>query len=163
MKDKVSQKNHGVLRRTVGNELLSSRFKRGILPCSALGLLVAVIIGVLLAILISWIICHTDDPARYVTPAALTTLYVAAFIGGVTSTLLNKKSALLCGLAVGGMLVAVMFAVSLPINESFSENHDVISAIALRAAVPISSTLGAFVGVTKKTSNKKRGKNYKKR
>ena len=163
MKDKVWQKNRAVHRRSADNGLFKSGFPKGIVHCCAVGLLFSVILGVFLALVMSWIICETDDPARYVTPTALIALYVPAFFGGFAAAVLNKKSALLCGLGVGVMLVALMFIASLLISNTLSGENGVISAVALRMAVLVSSILGAFVGITKKSSRKKCAKKHKKR
>ena len=92
MKDKVLQKNRTVYRRIADNGLLKSGLQKGIVHCCAVGLLISVIMGVFLAFIMSWIICETADPARYVTPTALIALYVSAFFGGFSAVILNKKA-----------------------------------------------------------------------
>ena len=161
MKNTVSHRKYHSGGHAVGSSAIGAVAPRGLIPCSALGALIAVCCAVFLAFATSAIIYRTPDPACYTTPSAFTALYVSALIGGFAAARFNKCSALLCGLLVGVTILVLTFAVSLPIPNELSADYGIIEGIALRAAVIACSVIGAFIGVTHKT-NKKR-KNHKKR
>ena len=160
MKNKVLQKYRGTSKHASGSKSLNSRFSNGLFPCCAIGFLVSVAICIIGSLLFSWIICKTDDPARYVTPVAFSALYVASFFGGFTAARMTKRSALLCGLCVGIMIVTITFVASFAVNDALTDNYDMISAIALRVAVLICSIFGAFLGIKRKSPRKKGAKKY---
>lgn len=160
MRNEISRKSHRQAGHAVG---LDAFIKKGILPCSLMGALVAVLTAVLLAFVLAAILYKTADPARYVTPTAFSALYVSALLGGFTATRLNKGSALLCGLAVGVLLVALAFVASLPVGNKLSSDYGITLSVALRAAVIGCALMGAFIGAAKSfdTKNKKKKQHIK--
>ena len=163
MKNKVSKNSL----RSVGHARVSdgigSHMPKGFFRCSLLGAAIAMALGTVLAVVVAFALYQAADPTRYITPAALSVLYISSLLGGFAATRLNLGSALLCGLTTGALLLAVSFIISLAISPSMSSEYNIINAIALRAAVLVCSIIGAFIGVSKKKHDKKRRKNYKKR
>ena len=163
MKNKVSKnslRSIGHARITGG---IKTRVPKGFLSCSLIGAVIAIAISALLAVVLSYVLYKTDDPTRYLTPVALSVLYISALMGGFRAVRFNKGSALLCGLITGVLLLAVTFIFSLPIKQSLSSDHSILNAVALRAAVVVCSIIGAFIGISKPNPDKKRRKNHKKR
>ncbi len=163
MKNKVSQKSARTISHGRTTDRIKSYTPKGILPCSAIGTLVGIAAVLALALLLSYLLYQTADPGKYVTPVALSALYISAFIGGFTSSRLNKGSALLCGVSVGAMLTVLTFLLSLAVNGRLSADYGLAGSLALRAAIIVCSVIGAYVGAMKKEQNKKRNNKYKKR
>ncbi len=163
MKNKVSKNPLRSVGHARVSDGISSHMPKGFFRCSLMGTVIAMAIGVLLAIIVAFVIYQTADPTRYITPAALSVLYISSLFGGFAAARFNRGSALLCGLTTGALLLAATFIFSLPISENMSSDYNVINAVALRAAVLVCSIIGAFIGVSKKKPDKKRKKNYKKR
>ena len=163
MKNKVSKNSS----RSIGHAHMTSSIKtrvpKGFLSCSLVGAVIAIGISAILAIVFSYILYKTPDPTSYLTPIALSVLYISALLGGFISVRLNRGSALLCGLVTGVLLLAVAFILSLPINPSLSADHSIMEAVSLRVVVIICSITGAFIGISKPSPDKKRRKNHKKR
>jgi putative membrane protein (TIGR04086 family) len=163
MKNKVSKNSS----RSIGHARITggikARVPKGFLPCSLIGALIAIAISAVLAIVFSYILYKTADPTRYLTPVALSVLYVSALLGGFIAVRFNSGSALLCGLVTGVLLIAITFIFSLLVKQSLSSDHSAMDAIALRATIPVCSIIGAFIGNSKPSSDKKRRKNHKKR
>ena len=163
MKNKVSKNRLRSVGHARVSDTIGSHMPKGFFRCSLAGAVTVMAIGTVLAVVLAFVIYKTADPTRYITPAALSALYISSLLGGFAAARLNKGSALLCGLTTGALLLATTFIISLPISENMSAEYNLINAVALRAAVLVCSIIGAFIGVSKKTTDKKRRKNYKKR
>ncbi len=152
MNSKTSKKQgHSPKRGLTG--AIKSKTPMGILPASLRGFLAALLIGALLLLIASVMVYNTADPGRYVTPAALTVLYLAALMGGAVSALGNRSAALLCGALTAGFLLILLLAVSMIPYPSFASETGLASTVALRCASAIFALLGALM-----VSNKKRKK-----
>lgn len=160
MKNEILRKKYKTVGHARHTDRLGSFTPRGVLCCSALGAAASLVCGILLGLVMALVLYRTADPARYVTPAALSVLYVSALLGGTIAYRANKRSALLCGAISGAILLAIMLLVSLPFGIG-SSDHGIISALTLRALVIAASVVGAFMGAIE--PSKKKRKNYKKR
>ena len=136
---------------------------KGIIPCSLAGTVIAIVLAVLINFIMAAVIYKTADPARYIVPAAFTSLYIAAFTGGGSASRLNGGSALLCGMLCGSIFIATGFMLSLFIQNGASDEYGIIGGLSLRVAIIFCSVFGAFIGTTKKISKNKKRKNHKKR
>ena len=163
MKNELSKKRY----RTVGHahevERIKSYFPKKLFPSVGMGVLTSIISMMALSVLMALIIYRTADPASYVTPAAYTALYISALIAGLASSKLNKRSALLCGLLTGGLLLAICFIMGLILSGAHSSDYSVVEDLLLKCAVLVCSVIGAFIGSTQKTRKNKKRNTYKKR
>ncbi len=134
--------------------------ERSFLRCSVIGALSSIGITLLLGVVASLILFKTNDPLKYITPSALSILYVSTLLGGYISSRINKRSAVLCGLLSSIFVLLVFFLVSLFIPVSHSSGYDVLGEVALKLAVIVSSIVGAFIGTgnNKKSSVKRKKK-----
>lgn len=162
MKNETSRNRYSQNGHARGLSGIKSLAPQGIIPCTVSGILISVAVILLLSIIVSAIIYQTDDPAIYVAPAAYSVLYVSALMGGFMAARFNKKSALLCGLIVGCGLILLTFIISLTIPKELSTDYGIIENISLRLAIIVCSIIGAFIGVSDRSTVKKR-KNHKKR
>ena len=163
MKNKASQKRAYTSAHSRTSERIGRKAPKGIIPCSVAGALVSIILLLIMAVVLSYLLSKTADPIRYVTPTAFSALYLSALIGGFVATGLNKCSALLCGICVGSMLAAFGFLVSLAVDSSLASGMTLTNSILLRLVIIVCSTIGAYIGVIKKTPDRKRYNKHKKR
>lgn len=148
----------------VKNQKTSNRFTRdipkaksyGVLPSSLRGLGVCFLSAIILLFAVSAFVYSLPDPNRYIAPAALIVLYVSAMIGGCAAVKINGGSALLCGLATGGMFAASLFALSLFMNDALSVDRGVALSVGLRAVIVATAVLGAYAGVQNKRKKPKK-------
>ena len=134
---------------------------RGILSSSLRGLAAALILGLVLLIAISAIVYTTDDPTRFVIPAAFTVLYISFFGGGLIAARSNRGSALLCGGLTSLMLLALLFVASLFVSPSLSADFGIPMSLGLRGIAMVVSLIGAFLGAGEKKSKKKKKQKIK--
>ena len=132
---------------------------RGILSSSLRGLAAALVLGLVLLIAISAIVYSTDDPTRFVMPAALTVLYICSFFGGLIAAKINRGSALLCGGLTSLMLLSLLFVASLCVSPSLSADFGIPMSLGLRGIAMAVSLIGAFLGAGEKKSKKRKNKN----
>lgn len=132
---------------------------RGILSSSLRGLAAALVLGLVLLIAISAIVYSTDDPTRFVMPAALTVLYISSFFGGLIAAKINRGSALLCGGLTSLMLLSLLFVASLCVSPSLSADFGIPMSLGLRGIAMAVSLIGAFLGAGEKKSKKRKNKN----
>ena len=135
---------------------LKSRAPRGILSCSLYGFGISLLIGICLLFAVSAVIYSTDDPHRFVAPAALSVLYISALLGGFFAAKLNRGSALLCGLLTAVMLLALLFLLSLFVDPSLTEDKSLVAALGERGIAIGISCLGSAIGVSNKKKKPRR-------
>ena len=135
---------------------LKSRAPRGILSCSLYGFGISLLIGICLLFAVSAVIYSTDDPNRFVAPAALSVLYISALLGGFFAAKLNRGSALLCGLLTAVMLLALLFLLSLFVDPSLTEDKSLVAALGERGIAIGISCLGSAIGVSNKKKKPRR-------
>ena len=140
--------------RLTGN--IKSAAPRGIIACSLRGLAVAMLCCTVLLFLVSVAIYSTSDPNRFVTPAALSVLYISALLGGFTAAKLNRGSALLCGTLTALFFLVVLFLPSFLMDASLSAERSIPLALGLRGIAVGISILGAYIGVSNKKKKPKR-------
>lgn len=163
MKNEISRKKYKSVGHARDVNSIRNFAPKGIVPCSAIGVGVSVIMAILLGFISAALIYKTADPASYIVPTAFSVLYISALIGGFFASKLNGGSALLCGLLSGALLLAFAFIISLPISSSLSSGYKIIEGLSLRAAVIVCTIIGAFIGTSKQNSKSKKRKNHKKR
>ncbi len=163
MKNKAFTKNNPSTKKSRFTDKVSPKIPKGVLSCSLVGVAVAVVLAVILSLLLAFVLLQTADPTAYVTPTALSVLYVSAFIGGFSASLINRGSAVLCGVTVGLAILALDYLLSFTLSGNMSADYGLLGYAALRIAIPVCSLIGAFIGVTKNTSVKNTRNNYKKR
>ena len=156
MKTQTSKKHGQAHKKARLTDGLRSTAPLGLLPSCLRGVAATLICCVVLLFAASAIVYSLNDPNRYVIPAALTILYVSCFLGGLVSAKCNKGGALVCGLAVAGMVLLPMLAISPLLDPSLSSEHSLPLAVGLRGIAVVFSVLGAFAGSgeRKKTKNK---------
>ena len=132
---------------------------QSILSSSLRGLAAALVLGLVLLIVISAIVYSTDDPTRFVMPAALTVLYISSFLGGLIAAKINRGSALLCGGLTSLMLLSLLFVASLCVSPSLSADFGIPMSLGLRGIAMAVSLIGAFLGAGEKKSKKRKNKN----
>lgn len=154
MNSKTSKKQGRAQNRNRLTGAIKSAAPRGILPSSLRGLAAALICCAVLMLIVSAIVYSTADPNRYVTPAALTVLYISCFCGGLISAKLNRGAALVCGTLVSVMLLILLFGASLLLDPTLSAEHSLPLAIGLRGIAIAISILGAFIGAGERKKKK---------
>ena len=132
---------------------------QSILSSSLRGLAAALVLGLVLLIAISAIVYSTDDPTRFVMPAALTVLYISSFFGGLIAAKINRGSALLCGGLTSLMLLSLLFVASLCVSPSLSADFGIPMSLGLRGIAMAVSLIGARLGAGEKKSKKRKNKN----
>ncbi len=135
---------------------LKSRAPKGILSCSLCGLGIAMAVGICLLFAMSAVIYSTNDPNRFVSPAALSVLYISSLFGGFSAAKLNRGSALLCGLLSSCMLLAILFLMSLFVEPTLATDRSLIASLGERGIAIGISVLGAAIGVSNKKKRPKR-------
>jgi putative membrane protein (TIGR04086 family) len=160
MKNKVITKKKNTSGRSRFTDRIGTGTPKGILPCSVKGSVAALLTATALTFILSVLLYNTPDPAAFITPAAFSVLYASAFLGGFIASKSNKKSAVLCGLTVGGILTFVLFAASLLIKAPSSFGFT--ASLILRSAIILCALAGSVVGVIKNSETSK-NKKHKKR
>ncbi len=140
------QKRHRVppSRHTHGEDAAKSpsTLARHILKSIAVSLLTAI----LSLMVLSMAAYFTGDPATLLLPLGLVAAAITALVGGFTAVKLHKKNALLCGLANGSAMMAIMLLVSLFFKDGASAHSPLLSCL-LHAAFLVLSILGAFAAL----------------
>lgn len=163
MRNEISRKKYKFVGHAHDVNKIRATVPKVILKCSAIGCFSAIVLSVMLGIIAAVILYQTGDPARYVTPVAFSVLYISALTGGFFASKLNGRSALLCGILSGTMILAFIILTSLLVNDHSNADYGVIELVLLYGAVIVCAIIGAFIGTTRKNSKYKKRKNRKKR
>ncbi len=107
-------------------------------------------LSILATVLIAAAFYATADPNRFISPAAISILFISSLLGGFVSSKKNKGSALLCGLIYAGMLLVLILTVSLFFNTNLSAEYSLPTSFGLRGIAAALSVLGAFIGIGQK-------------
>lgn len=139
----------------------SSRKSHSDSPLSALlkGLIAAAVCAPLMIILSAAVVCSTPDPGSLTLPAALISLYICAFVGGLTASL-TFDGDVLCGLLCGGAIFTVIVLLSLLLPGGASSSIGTGASITLHAVCILFSLLGALAAasIVKSRSHRRRKK-----
>ncbi len=121
------------------------RERRQASPISAiaLGLAVSLISAVSLITLSAIIVYATADPGRLILPAALVSLYISAFVGGLAASLYMGGDTP-CGIFSGIAYFVLILLLSLVLPGGTSEKVGMGLSIALHTATPIFAFLGGL-------------------
>ena len=121
------------------------------MKCVLWALPITMAVGLLLLLLSTALLLATKDPDRYHTAAALITLYVTAFSGGLIATrLCHRRSPLLCGLCEAVLLILLVTVLSLCLPDAWRHTRSGGFALLSRVSLLPATMIGAFLGVRKK-------------
>lgn len=95
------------------------------------------------------------DPAVAIPPMALLAAALTAMIGGFSAARIHGHAALLCGLTNGTLFMAGMILISLFLHP-YASGYGALEACLLHIGFPLCSVVGAYLGIRKPTSPKKR-------
>ena len=121
-----------------------------------LGATCAMLTAAILSLIFSATAMAFSDPNEAITAFSLFALIIASFWGGFVALKLNASSALACGLVTGTLLLLVCVFCTF-IFPSNTADTGVGSIILFRSAIPIASSAGAYVALSK-PKKKRRGK-----
>ena len=101
--------------------------------------------GLLILLLCTFIAHRSADPNAWVQPLSLVSLYLTALFTGIISERIHAKSALLCGLISGVVLLlaGILLGICIPSDDLTSTNY--IYTFLFRLPVPILSVLCAYL------------------
>lgn len=126
------------------------------MKCVLWALPITMAVGLLLLLLSSALLLATKDPDRYHTAAALISLYITAFSGGLIATrLCHRRSPLLCGLCEAALLILAFTVLSLCLPDAWRHAHSGGFALLTRVLLLPATMIGAFLGA-RKTKIKRR-------
>ena len=152
-----SIKNQGRAGRKKLTETIKTPARHGILHATLSGAAFSLASCLILLFVSSFVLYRCSDPSRYVTPTALCVLYFSCFFGGLTGAKSNhRQGALLCGVAVSSLLYLVLFAISLLLTPTLSQEYGLPLSIGIRGIGMGVAILGALMGSRNKNTNKKR-------
>ena len=139
----------------------SSRKNREGSPLSALlkGLVAATVCALLMILLSALVVFKTPDPGSLTLPAALVSLYICAFVGGLTSSL-TFDGDVLCGVLCGGTIFTAIVLLSLLLPGGAAKNIGMGASIGLHAVSVLFSLFGALAAssIVKSRSRRRRKK-----
>ncbi len=115
------------------------------------------VIGAGLIFLCAFPAYFSQDPSRLIRPLGIFAAYLTAFIGGIVTGRIHRHSALPCGTFNGSVLLGCMLLLSLFFRKEASYDPFWISVL-LPCGILILSVLGAFCGLPRARSPKKRRK-----
>ena len=92
---------------------LAGKRRHGLLRGVAFGLLVSLLTGAILLSLVAFLLMQTNDPGKNASLFGLICLCVTALIGGIAAGKRNKGQGALAGLLLGGVLLLLLFVLSL--------------------------------------------------
>ena len=112
---------------------------------AAFGALVAALCSLLLLLLGAALCLLSSHPLALIRPIGLCSLFLSALVGGFVSVRRHGRSALLCGLLCGALLLLFYKGISLFADPSEALFSFSVSLI-LSLLVPVFSIFGAFLG-----------------
>lgn len=119
--------------------------------------LIAVLSGVLCTVLLLFIgaavICAQEDPAVWILPVSIASLFIASAVCGIICG--QSPAPLLCGFCGGGMYVLLLTMLSF---IPFADSHTalpVVWNVLLHIGIIGCSLLGAFLSKKRKPRNKR--------
>ena len=111
---------------------------------------IALATGVLLILLAAAILSATGDPLKYHTVMGLFLIYLTALLGGTLATRLHgRRTPLLCGVAMGSLLLLLLLMLALVLPDSTHE-YSTAMQIGLHALLFPATVIGALLGAREK-------------
>lgn len=123
------------------------------------GIAVSLISAVSMITLTAIIVFATADPGKLILYAALLSLYMSSFLGGLTSSL-TLGGDTLCGAFCGSIYFAIILVLSIFIPNGAAQKIGIGLSIALHAATPLFAFLG---GLTATNGLNNRARRHKRR
>lgn len=118
-------------------------------------LLLTMGLSLVLLLLMSLIAYFYTDPLILITPLALITSALTAFLGGFINLRFHKSGALVNGLIMGCLLELLMLPASLFFKE-FSSGYSPVLSVLLHVGFMLLSVSGAFVSISIHPKKKRR-------
>ena len=120
-------------------------------------LLISLAIAIVLNLAASLVLYFLPDPAPLTRPLGLAASALTALLGGMIAARIHRHAALLCGLANGCAMLAVMLTASL-FFKSLASGYSVPVALALHLGFLALTLVGSVIGIHQKprTSVKRR-------
>ena len=106
--------------------------------------LTTALIGALLLLLCALIAYFTPDPAHWAKPLGWSAAAITAFLGGWIALRIHGKSALLCGLGNGALMLLLGWLLSACIEDTFA--LPLWQALLFRGIFLLLSMAGAYLG-----------------
>lgn len=116
--------------------------------CKRLGISAAVTIAVGMGLLLIGALAayFFPNPSSVILPIGIAASGLTALIGGMISSRILKKGALLCGLSNGCVLLSLMLLLSLCMIQ-YSTHYSALTSFLLHLGFILLSVLGAFLGI----------------
>lgn len=135
----------------------SSRKSRSDSPLFAIlkGLIAATVCALSMILLSAVIVFKTPDPGSLTVIAALISLYICAFVGGLTASL-SFDGDVLCGVLCGIAIFTIILLLSLLLPGGASGSIGIGASIALHAVCILFSLFGALAASSVKKSRSRR-------
>ena len=115
-------------------------------------LLISTLIALALNLIASLALYFTPNPAPLTRPAGLVTSALTALLGGIIAVRIHRHAALLCGLANGCAMLALILTASL-FFKPFAAGYSVPSALGLHLAFLGLSLVGALMGIRQRSAH----------
>ena len=115
-----------------------------------LALPIATILGMLLLVLATALLLRSKDPNAYHTAAGLVIIYLVALLGGIiTARLHHRQAPLLCGLAMGAVMLFMLVLISLILPDG-SHNYTPAMRLGQHTLILPCAVVGALLGAKKR-------------
>ncbi len=122
---------------------------------------IALAVGILLILLAAAILSATGDPLKYHTVAGLFLIYLTALLGGTLATRLHRRrTPLLCGVAMGFLMLLLLLVLSLILPNS-GHQYSTAMQIGLHALLFPATVIGALLGAREKQQRARGRKRYR--
>ncbi|MBQ8907160.1 MAG: TIGR04086 family membrane protein [Clostridia bacterium] len=122
---------------------LAGRRRGGLLRSVAFGFLVTALVEIGFLLLASFLLMQTDDPAKNASLFGFLGLSLATFIGGFAAGRRNKGQGALAGLTLGGVVLLLLFLLSLFLPN---EGSTLLFALVTRATLVLFALFGGIWG-----------------
>ena len=116
------------------------------------GLLLSLITGAAFLFFLALLLSRSEDPNRFLTPAAVTAPIVTSLLGGWHAGKLHRRGGTLCGITVG-MAIAFLFLLTALILRSGSLP---LLSLPLYLGILVSATTGGALSSRGKRRRKRR-------
>ena len=111
-----------------------------------IGIVSALLSMIILVLFLSFVALLFSDPNKVILPFAAVATVISSAAGGFVATRRNSSSALICGLTVGAVLLAVHLFCSF-VFKADTQSASLFDMLFFKTSVPISSICGAYFGL----------------
>lgn len=126
-----------------------------IFTSSLKGAALGLVISLILALIMTLIALNSGDPSALLSPLALATLYVSAFVSGFIATRINGSSSLVCGIISGGIFMIFYMAVKFILPHADTQSHNFFVSFLYHVLTVVMAILGGYAAQTKRTKKHK--------